>query len=364
MDRTIRSLALLEAAGSTARVFNLHAIGPAAAVLAEGDHKPFFQNRKLNSAIIVKHRVRAEEQHLFRNDATGVTKVMLPLDPHNLRAGAWFLMLGQRDFDEAAEALVGRALTHGAPDREVLEALAALPSLDPFLLHDAMVRLGRDVSRGYFTISAADLQKMHDFVRHEIEPLVRLSIDGAGSVTAVNRLVEKLLAPAAAEGLEPLRNTLKLSDSEFTDGVFAWRGFLYYKWVAGGLHRRIARAVVDLGSLQNRLFGVDADRQSVIASTRAIEERITSEVSNVESSIRQYDQSYQALLSAGDAGSFRGFLLNAPEIFQRLGASSGVLQDAASFWTYLKPQMTLRTPGREVAESLRQFEDCLFLEAG
>ena len=45
------------------------------------------------------------------------------------------------------------------------------------------------------------------------------------------RLADKLMTDETAQSLDPLRATLQLSGDEYREGVFAWKGFLYYKWM-------------------------------------------------------------------------------------------------------------------------------------
>lgn len=106
-DRNIRSLVALSESASTARVLNLVSTlrqlseDPA---LAE---KPFFQNRILNACIIVKHRVRPHEAELFSKPRATATKIMAHIDGRDLKLGARFLMIGQKDFEQTAEAMFG-----------------------------------------------------------------------------------------------------------------------------------------------------------------------------------------------------------------------------------------------------------------
>ena len=47
---------------------------------------------------------------------------------------------------------------------------------------------------------------------------------------STGRMVSALLSNQVDEKLEPLRMTLGLTGNDFREGVFSWRGFLYYKW--------------------------------------------------------------------------------------------------------------------------------------
>ena len=77
-------------------------------------------------------------------------------------------MVGETGFDDSAEELFGDSLKPGQRDRQVLDLLDELPSLDPFLLREHLKRHGFEPARGYFAITDADLTRMFDYVRSEI----------------------------------------------------------------------------------------------------------------------------------------------------------------------------------------------------
>ena len=235
-DRSIRRLTDLADTASTARVLNLVATHRRSDEDPELAEAPFFQNRLLDRAIILKHRLRPNEYQLFDKPKPSVTKVLLPIDTADLKAGAHAFFVGQRDFEALAKNVFGDDLKSGSRDRQVLDIIDGLPSLDPFLLRESLRAHGIEPARPYFGISDADIQRMFDFVRGEVMALVTLSsADTRGASAHASKLVEKLLSSAPDSGFEPLKVTLKLNDREYLDGVFAWRGFLYYKWVLGDL---------------------------------------------------------------------------------------------------------------------------------
>ncbi len=60
--------------------------------------------------------------------------------------------------------------------------------------------------------------------------LVALAGSGSSDGQSGNRMVTAMLSNQVDEKLEPLRLTLGLTGNDFREGVFSWRGFLYYKW--------------------------------------------------------------------------------------------------------------------------------------
>ena len=107
-----------------------------------------------------------------------------------------------------------------------------MPSLDPFLLREHLRNNQIDVAPCYFAISEGDQERMHNFVSQEMSQLVALAGSG-GNGKSANRLVSAMLSNQIDEKLEPLRLTLGLTGNDFREGVFSWRGFLYYKWSMG-----------------------------------------------------------------------------------------------------------------------------------
>lgn len=358
-DRTVRSLVALEKSASTARVLNLAATHRKLGADPELAAKPFFRNRLLDHGIIVKHRVRANERDLFTQPLATTTKIMAPIDASDLRAGARSFMVGQRGFDEAMVEAFGDELRPGAYDRRLLDTLSELPSLDPFLLREHMKRNGFEAARPYFAITDADIQRMYDFVRAEVMALVTLSSGQGGGGQAASRLVEKLLSATPEAGFEPLKDGLQLSDKDYQDGVFCWRGFLYYKWILSELTTPLARVMAALLDLHAR-GPATAETQNYLPKAR---ERINTAVAAAIEAVRRmmevYDTAYRSLTLDGKPAQFRDFLLAAPDMFMMLGEQCGAVQHIVSFWQYRFPGRRAVISPEELMEIFLDFEDGL-----
>lgn len=361
-DRTVRRLTALAKAASTARVLNLVAIHQKLGDDPDLVQAPMFENKLLNRSIILKHRLRANEQDIFEEPRTTVTKVLVPIDENDLKLGARVLFIGQKDYDAIGEAVFGKDLKPGARDRQVLELMDVLPSLDPFLLREHLREHGFEPARSYFGISDADVERMLDYVRDEITPLVKLSAGtGKGSFGHAARLVNKLLSNASDSGFEPLKETFKLSDQEYLDGMFSWRGFLYYKWVLSDLMRPIVQVIREIDQIQPR--GVrEPEASAYLPGARArLHDCIGRAISNVQTLLQVYDTAYASLTQDGKPLAFLDFLLSAPSMFMRLGEQLGALQHVASFWRYRfppGPRSSFITPG-ELMDVFLDFEDSM-----
>jgi hypothetical protein len=360
-DRTVRSLVALERSASTARVLNLGATHRKAVDDPSLVEKPFFQNKVLNHSIIVRHRIRPHERELFPEPLATTTKILAPIDGTDLRFGARFLMLGQRDFDRTLEGLFGDCLAPGTPDREVLDLIDELPSLDPFLLREHLKRNGFEPARGYFAITDADILRMYEFVRKEILALVTLSSgESGGAGHAAARLVDKLLSHSADSGFGPLKETLRLSDKDYQDGVFCWRGFLYYKWVLAEITPALCEVLVQLAKIIPR-GPQTPETQAYLPHARArVDAAVTQALDGVNQMLAVYDRAYRGLTQDGQPTAFRDFLLAAPEMFMSLGEQCGAVQHIVSFWRYRFPGGRTGIVGpEELMDILLDFEDGL-----
>lgn len=358
-DRTVRRLTTLEHSASTARLLNLLSVHRKLSDDPEITAAPFFQHPLLNQSLIVKHRLRPHEFEMFDAPKPNATKIMLAIDRNDLKHGARYLFYGQRNFDEVARVTFGDSLKAGSRDRAILDLIDSLPSLDPFLLREHLKRAGYEPARAYFNLTDADIQKMHDFVRGEVMALVKLSYQQTtGAQTYASRLVVKLLSNAADDDLEPLKKVLKLSDQEFMDGIFSWRGFLYYKWVLTDLMPALSKVLVELEQTQPR-GPRDPDSSAYLPGARArIQSAVTRACESVTGMLEVYDKAYGALTVDGQPAAFREFLIAAPDMFTRLGEELGAVQHIVSFWRFRFPpgKRALVTPD-ELMNIFLDFED-------
>ena len=320
---------------------------------------PFFKNRLLNQSIIVKHRVRPDERDLFDRVPSNVTKIMAPIDANDLRLGARFLMIGQKDFERAAEQLFGTSLQIGVADRDVLELLSKLPSLDPFLLRENLRSNGFSPARAYFAISDADIQRMYDFARAEVMLLVSMSNVQGGDNQAAARLVDKLLSNSVENAFEPLKVTLRLSDQDYHDGIFCWRGFLYYKWVISELKAPLKMVLNEVHAIKPRGAQTDDTREYLPAAKRRIISAMVRATQGVEAMLDVYNVAYRSLTEAGQATGFRDFLLAAPEMFVKLGEQCGSIQHIISFWQFRFGGRAAPPNPEELMDIFLDFEDAL-----
>ncbi len=90
----------LQDTASTARVLNLAAIEGANQGNIDYVNAPLLKSRILNSSIILKHRLRADERYLFQRDGTVATKIIVPFDRRDLTLGAQSVFVGAPGWEQ------------------------------------------------------------------------------------------------------------------------------------------------------------------------------------------------------------------------------------------------------------------------
>lgn len=335
-DRAFRSLKGLERTGATSRVLNLAAIVARHAERSGERPPPLFTAGVLGGAVIIKHRLRPDELGLFRRHRRTATKLVIPFERSDLSLGGRALFVGQPGWTRMLGALHGETNAH-AHDVALLESLDELPSLDPFLVREQLKRRRFETAAAYFVLSPADLDRMYEFVRRELEGLVRLACGAERVEPETERLVHAILSGEQDLRLESLRAALHLHEADYGEGLFCWRGLLYYKWALQDVLPTLETMTAELGEM--RLTG--ARPPAVIDAVYALKTRVASglarRTAQVAEALGEYDAAFGLLRDQIDPSAFARFLMEAPTVFRALGEDMGVLSHIASYWRFRFP---------------------------
>jgi hypothetical protein len=353
-----RDLSLIRNSGSTARVLNLALVYERFGETEEFNAKPLFKNKRLNRCLIVKHVLRANERELFSRPMTAATKVIMPYAATELGLGGVSFLVGESKFEKLMRDTVGSYHDEAdfQSDFELLKVIAALPSFDPFLMRERLRTMGIDPARAYFDIAEADVARMRQFVGAEIAQLVNMAFGGGmGASDLSHRMAEKLMTDETAKSLDPLRQTLRLSGEEYIEGVFAWKGFLYYKWLMGDFRPRLTEFKPRFAGL--RVTNANSEERRELAETRReILQKLELAVQRVDETLQEYATAFGAL-AEGQPSAFRAFLLKAPSLFIPIGEAVGVVKHIDSFWRFRFPDDPRPLMDAEEAiEVLHEFE--------
>jgi hypothetical protein len=125
---------------------------------------------------------------------------------------------------------------------------------------------------------------------------------------------------------------LQLDAADFREGVFSWRGFLYYKWSLLEFCPSLIQALRQVKQI-NPTGTASREQKIYIATTRqAIVRGAKTVTDDVRKILDVYDQAYDNLINNHDVSGFREFLLTAPAMFLEIGEKMGALTHITSFW--------------------------------
>ncbi len=362
-SREMRNLAHLTFGGSSDRVLNLSRIYRAFREDEDYNENPLFENSSLNRAIILKHNLRVDERHLFAGSRQTVTKIILPFDPYDLTLGGRAFYFRQAHFEQLMKTYLGITDLSRSRDVEILRCMDRLPSLDPFLLREHLLAMNVRASPKYFQISPNDLQSMAKFTAHEIENLVAAALGGEGGQGA-SRLGSKILSDQLDRELWPLKETLGMTDEQFSAGIMCWRGFLYYKWGYVELQDAIREVLNGLSTYKPVPTHEDMVRNYLRRARPRIAKAIVKTIHEAGRILESYDEVYIALAVERNPEPFRQFLMRGSNLFFDLGEKLGVLNHIVSFWKFrmarLYKSQSRQLESVEYADILIDFEASLF----
>jgi len=203
------------------------------------------------------------------------------------------------------------------------------------------------------------MARMQTYVSSQIYKLIEMAFSTGGE-GRTGKLTAALLGNSIDERLEPLRPVMRLDTASFREGIFSWKGFLYYKWSLSDITPKLASVVKDLPAL--RPSGRrDPDQLRYIEESRGrIVKAIKLRNSEVADALKVYDDAYRDLTENGKPMAFRDFLLKSPTMFLILGERIGVISHIASFWRYrFADPKDLIAPVEEIFDILQDFEGSL-----
>jgi len=357
-----QSLRSITARSSSARVLDLHSLAQDAGDDPDHAARPMFAHPVLNRTIIVKHHPRAGEFETGSERGAIVTKVIFPFDPEDLDLGGQFLLVDDPDLTGQLERHLDWRGVDMARDVLTLRLIDRLPTLDPFLLHEAATANRLDVAPCYFRLSAADKTEMRDFVARQVETLIGLCFAGvtvSGGQAA--RLAELILAEGDSPELAPLRQALRMQPEEFAQAMFCWKAVLYYRWRSRLLGPEVKAARRSIKSVELSRFDVDPAR-FVRAAIGQLEDLILDCERHIAEVFRSYDEVFKTLTAQRTPEPFRRFLIDGPRLFARLGERMGRLEQLTSYWAHQFPGLRTRQVSPEtIYDGLRNLLSALSL---
>lgn len=332
----IRSLAYVYESGSSARVLNLIRIHKLKSHILDYQNKPLFKNKIFQKCLLIKHHVRNHEKEFFNHKIGISTKIIWPFDLNNLNAGGYYVFVGERDYKEKILQLTTDTISIDSHDFEILDAIDRLPTLDPFILQTYLSRKGFEPSNCYFDIGPEEHRLLTEFVGMELAPLIEAPSE---VVDRYKFIVEGLAGRLMSVEKDPIKgaigNALDLSEDEFEDGFFCWKGFLYYKWVRHIFIPHVKNTLFQIRRQKIQYIKTNDGQIAIHCYKKKIIYAIFDSLNRINNVLDKYDESFLNLISSQNSAEFRKFLTSAPSYFENIGTQIAAVSYISDFWAYL-----------------------------
>jgi len=330
-------LKMLRKGGSTSRVYDLVGIREKHGGEVEYRKAPIFGHPRLLETFIVKHSVRPWERQYINSERLTATKIIFPFSMEDLDLGGMSIFVEAENFERQLTEFLGETTSRGALSRDFqrLRALAELPSFDPYLLSERFRQGGDVVAPCFFQASEDEIKRMTDFVASQVDVLVSLAFGGGdgGTSPQAKKLASVLLSDETSDNLRVLQRSLRLSDDEYRQGMFGWKGVLYYSWSSDEIYKTFLHFLSEVRDL--RIVGCRGDEQGYLDHTKKqIILAARSRWRRLRSVIDSYNAEFNDFAKNGNAVALKNFLLSAPSLFLQIGEDLASVQHVASYWRY------------------------------
>jgi hypothetical protein len=242
-------------------------------------------------------------------------------------------------------------------DLKILRILDGLPSLDGFLMRDALEIEGVITNENFFEVPEKERLAIYEFIRQKFEPLVAAAFGTHASVAdKVAFFIDKIWEARDRTALQPLVQAFRFPEENALAIFASWKGIIYYSFEYGrakmkreafGLWLR-DKAVPRDPVPRDMMDHVNTLRKMTIAKLRhhwALAENISQE----------YETLYGKFVSSREGvGKFLEFLNRSKQIYWRMGDSLSKINHAIHCWDVVTAAFGERKLPADKLESLFQ----------
>ena len=344
-------------AGSS-RVFNCNDI--TRKLLRDKDENPYiFQTPAMHNLVVLKEVIGPDDPKHPHGCAVG-TKLYLPYDSNDVYDGGRSIFFHSRDlmrmfheqFGFDPQKAQGSGFNH---DLQLMRTLDSLPSLDGFLMRDALQLEGFALNEAYFEVSPAERAAIQDFIRGNMECLVRAAFGGkAPSASQVSSLTDKIWEAKDLEALDPLIQAFRFPKDKALSIFSGWKGIIFYSFeYHRSRERREALALwLKSGALPSDVVPKDV-REWLDGLRRGAIHRLRNHWVDIDGLLKRFDAVYKEFVASSNPGGFIDFLQKAGEIYRQLGDSLSKINHSINCWDIVtRNYMQRRMPSERLAELL------------
>ncbi len=373
MDRSQLARAIDVGRASTLNCFETtkDIAGISAEIEASDEGGPMFRNRYLNDSIVFK----VVESTIVRGKRVyGVeTLVYFPYNHDNIYEGGDSILVSD---GQISDKLLHKCGMNPADesrvddyrwDREMLDMVDTLPTLDPFLLKCKTQQRGieEQLNPAYFNISLEEWNRIQMPIRKKIEALVRKAL-GLGDGDAgekiekhVSNFLKKIWEARDIEGIEDFVHGMDMPPERAPELFFAWKAICYYQVQFASVEPELRKLFKWVGdpkaSLPSDFGGLRTDTQEQIRrELKLLRARLRENYLSIVETLKTYEDSYREFIDDGKPARFKEFLGDADQHYVALAAC---LSSNAHAINLLNDQLS-RTGAQILSDQHRQLMDC------
>jgi hypothetical protein len=305
----------------------------------EGEQAPYlFKTPAMHHLVLVKEAMRYDDPRHPKGVAIG-SKIYVPYNHDEIYEGGrsiffhspHLLQVFHEQFGVERNDAGSVALDH---DMKVFRILDELPSLDGFLMHDALELEGIDANEAYFDVSPEERTGIQEYIRGKMEPLVRAAYGGRKPPTEkVAQLIDAMWEAKDIGALEPLVLAFRFPKDEALAIFGAWKGINFYsfQYHQGRRKREALAQWLKEDAMPKNLVPRDV-LQVLEPIRRATIERLRGHWVEADNTLKQYEKLYGEFVASSNPGGFIGFLRGAKAIYWQLGDALSKIDHAINCW--------------------------------
>lgn len=335
-------------AGSS-RVFNCN--DAARKLEQRQDENPYlFKTPAMHHLVLIKEALRYDDARHPKGHVIG-SKLYVPYNSNDIYEGGrsiffhspHLLQVFHEQFGVEQNDATAAGLDH---DMKVFRILDELPSLDGFLMSDALELEGIKAHEVYFDVSPDERVAIQEFIRGKMEPLVRAAYGGKKPPSSkVTQLIDAMWEAKDATALEPLIVAFRFPKEEALAIFGAWKGINFYsfeyhraKKTREAFAHWLKEDAMPMNLVPREVFQVlDPIRRTTI-------ERLRGHWVDTDNTLKQYDKLYSEFVASANPGGFITFLRGAKPVYWQLGNSLSKIDHAINCWDI----WTKAAPGRRL----------------
>ncbi|MCZ6838576.1 MAG: hypothetical protein O7G13_04810, partial [Alphaproteobacteria bacterium] len=318
MDRQTLARTLDAGRASTLNCFVTTADIAAMSAEVHDDDKfgALFRNKYLNNCIVLKiiALVRQNRQRAYTTD----TLFYFPFNAENIYEGGDSVLFSDPKRDAMLSQKCGFDPDDPAQrddiehDKKMLEMLAEIPTLDPFLLREKATQLDieGEISPAYFNLTHEEWSTFQAPIREKIDALVRKALgvthglETSDIADHVSNFLDKIWEARNIETIEAFVDSMDIPRDRAPELFFAWKAICYYQAQWRALEPSLKRLFqwigdnrtalpIDLSTLREEL------RDQIEAEITLLKQRMREYYRETMSILKIYEDSYKQFIEHG-----------------------------------------------------------------